>query len=171
MTAEPGPGVPEDDETLLAELRRIAREADPVPPDALAAARAALTTRDLDRLLADLVADSAVPAAAAASAGLETFEPVRSAVDDPATRRLLSFTGAGVEINLEIEPDEAALLIFGQVTGATVGSCRLEHARGERHVPLDALGRFLVTGVGHGPVRLHVRTASGADVATAWVTV
>ncbi|MFD0744362.1 hypothetical protein ACFQ1L_23015 [Phytohabitans flavus] len=48
-----------DDDALMAELRRIAAEVDPVPPSVIEAARAAIFTRHLDHELAELVADSA----------------------------------------------------------------------------------------------------------------
>ena len=162
---------PADDE-LVAELRRVASTIDPVPDDVRTAARAAISTRDLDRQLADLIADSAggddeVQGSAAA------FEQVRTWTGDgPASSRLLSFAGGDVQVDLEVSEHGDGVDVMGQFTGASIGECVLEYANGER-LPLevDSLGRFLVNGVRRGPVRARCRSTDGAAVTTAWVTI
>jgi hypothetical protein len=148
------------DDALLASLRRVAADVDPVPESVLAAARAAILTRDLDSQLAALVADSD-----AASPELE-FEQVRSAV----AGRLLSFEGAGVQVDVEVTAGSRGLSLMGTVSGAGVSDCVLEGADGgRRELRLDPLGRFMVEAVPAGPARLRCTSAAGSGVITAWV--
>ena len=165
------------DDQLVGELRRIASEIDAVPDDVRAAAQAAITTRDLDSELAALVADSAAPIAD--SAPHETsdptspaFEPVRSGSEGAGGSRLLSFAGSGVQVDLEVTERGGRLDLIGVFTGASTDGCVLEFAAGERHVlDVDTLGRFIVNGVGRGPVRARCRSTAGARIITAWVTI
>jgi hypothetical protein len=148
------------DDALLARLRHVAAEADPVPEAVLAAARAAILTRNLDSQLANLVADSDT-----ATTELE-FEQVRSA----AGGRLLSFEGAGVQVDVEVTGRPGGLSLIGTVTGAGTPDCVLEAADGgRREVRLDSLGRFMLDAVPAGPARLRCQTATGAGVITSWV--
>jgi hypothetical protein len=148
---------PDEDDLLLDRLRRVAAEADAVPENVLAAARAALATRDPDLELARLVADSA-------EAG---FEPVRSG---PVAARLLAFDGGGVRVDLDVEVAGGRTVLIGHLTGAD--ACVLERGDGGRQlVPLDELGRFRVGGVRPGPLRLRCRGPAGRTVTTSWVTV
>ena len=163
---------PSKDDELVADLRRVASVIDPVPDEVRAAARAAISTRDLDRQLAELIADSAGgddeargPAAA--------FEQVRTwSGDGPASSRLLSFAGGDVQVDLEVSEHGDGVDVIGQFTGASIEECVLEYANGVR-LPLevDSLGRFLVNGLLHGPVRARCRSTDGTAVTTAWVTI
>jgi hypothetical protein len=148
-----------DDDALLAQLRRIAAEADPVPDAVRAAALAALTTRDLDAELAHLVGDSAVE---------DAFEPVRAG---PIGSRLLSFAGGGVQVDLEISPHGGQVALMGQLTGADETGCTLERAGSAEPVRVDPLGRFLAGPLDRGPIRLRCRSTTGEPVLTAWVAV
>jgi len=152
------------EEADLANLRRIARDIDPVPDEVFAAARAAIITRDLDAELAALVADSAA---------LEDelrYEPVRTAPAEAADTRLLSFDGGGVRVDLEVSGQADQLTVVGQLIGAADRGCVLEQSDGRVHdVEVDSLGRFVLTGVTPGPARLRFRSASGGPVSTPWV--
>jgi hypothetical protein len=151
-----------DDGRLLSELRRVAAQVDSVPEVVLAAARAAIITRDLDAELAVLVGDSM------ASAG---FDPVRAAPEAPAGNRVLSFTGGGVQVDLEVTEYGDQVTLIGQLTGAAPEGCVLEYANGRSHqLELDALGRFLARAE-PGPLRVRCRSTDGTRVTTAWVTV
>jgi len=162
-----------EDDDLLAELRRVAAAVDPVPEVVWASAQAAISTRDLDRHLADLIADSARPSSegAADDAGADAFENVRTwNGDGPASSRLLSFANGDVHVDLEVSEHGQALLVIGQFTGAAREECGLEFADGERlALDVDDLGRFLVDGVRRGLVRARCRSATGEPVVTAWV--
>ncbi|GIF72418.1 hypothetical protein [Asanoa siamensis] len=151
---------PESD--LLGAYRRIAAIVDPPPADVLAAARAAFLTRDLDGAIAVLVADSR------ASVG---YQPVRAEPDQAQGHWLLTFEGGGIRADLEVGEDAAGLRLLGLLSGTAEGDCELEQAGVRRPVEVDALGRFVVAGVSHGPIRLRCRAADGTRVTTAWVTI
>jgi hypothetical protein len=161
------------DDELLGVLRRLAAEVDPVPEIVGAAARAAINTRDLDRQLAVLIADSA------AAQGLEPdadpafeFEEVRAGGSGGESLRLLTFAVGDVQVDLEVNDHGDRLDLIGQFTGASTQECELEYADGGRHpLEVDDLGRFLASGVGRGAVRARFRSASGAPMTTAWVTI
>jgi hypothetical protein len=153
-----------DDDALLAELRRVAAEADGLPAGVLSAARAAITARDLDGELAVLVGDSRM-------AGDLAYEPVRAA-DAAQGVWLLSFEGGGVLVDMEVRDDGGVVRLVGQLSGAAADDCHLETSAGQRRsIEVDDLGRFLVYDVPHGPVRLQCRALDGTRVTTAWVTV
>lgn len=151
-----------DDDALLGQLRSLASDLDPVPPDVMTAARAAIDLRTLDGELADLVADSA-----AADVPDLAYAPTRdSATED----RMLSFDGGGVHIDIEVVQEDDVLTVVGQLTGADPGDCVLERGDGSTvPVRLDELGRFMLAGVPAGPVRLHCRSPHGHRVRTVWI--
>jgi len=150
-----------DDDLLMAELRRIAAEVDPVPPGVIEAARAAIATRHLDHELAELIADSAD-----ADSGL-LFESVRG--PGMAESRLLTFDGGGVQVDVDLAPMGPGLRVIGQFTGA-VTECAVERGDGGAvEVAVDELGRFVVDGVPPGPIRLRYRSEIGQLVRTAWL--
>ena len=151
-----------DDDEMIAALRRVAAEVDPVPDDVRDAAHAAIGTRDLDGELAALVADSAAEGA---------FEQVRGGTAGAPTRRLLTFAHGDVQVDVEVSDQREWVDLIGQFTGASTEDCMLEHANGgRRELEVDSLGRFMVTGVPRGAVRARFRSADGASMTTAWVT-
>ena len=155
----------DDDDALLARLRTIAAETDAVPDAVIAAARAAIETRNLDNELAALIADSA------ATTPDQTFEAVRGGLPGSVAERLLSFEGGGVQVELEVARRGDGLTLIGQVIGVVPGECVLERGTGrDQTVDLDELGRFLAEGVPAGPARLRCRSSTGRTVVTAWVS-
>jgi hypothetical protein len=150
-----------DDDALMADLRRIAAEVDPVPPGVVDAARAAIATRHLDHELAVLVADSAE-----AGAGL-LYESVRG--PGAAESRLLTFEGGGVQVDVDLAPSGRGLRLIGQFTGA-VAECGVERGDGGSvEIDVDELGRFVADDVPAGPIRLRYRPEAGPVVRTAWL--
>lgn len=150
-----------DDDALMAALRRVAAEVDPVPPAVVEAARAAILTRHLDHEIAELVADSAD-----ADAGL-LYEAVRG--PGAAESRLLTFDGGGVQVDVDLAPAGPGLRVIGQFTGP-VTECGVERGDGGAvEVDVDELGRFVVDGVPPGPIRLRYRSGVGQLVRTAWL--
>ena len=55
------------------------------------------------------------------------------------------------------------------MTGA-VGDVEVEQAGRRTTIPLDEAGRFVLSGLPAGPLRLHLRAEDGTSVATSWVT-
>ncbi|MDX6279676.1 MAG: hypothetical protein QOH03_747 [Kribbellaceae bacterium] len=156
----------DEDDELMAQLSRMAGELDAVPEHVAAAARAAISTRDLDSELAELVADSS-----ATEPELE-FELVRRGAADAGQDRLLSFDSGDLQVELEVVQDGSNLTLIGQVIGTAPVECSLEYADSRRiALPTDELGRFLVDGLTGGPIRVRCRSATGASVNTAWVMV
>jgi hypothetical protein len=153
-----------DDDALLSQLRRTAADADPVPETVLAAARAAIETRHLEARLARLVADSAM---AGEDAALGT---VRGNAPGTAAERMLLYENDEIEIDVAVREESGSLTVMGTVVGADGDTCVVERADGRGHpLELDALGRFVLTGLSGGPLRLRCRSGSGSPVVTEWV--
>ena len=147
----PDPG----DEALLARLRRIAAEADPVPEMVIQAARSAFGLRELD---AELVRDSAVDVPATTVRG--------------AAPRLLSFEFGDVAVECEITERALRRDILGQLVGANAAGVAAEvPGAAAVTVPVDERGRFSVRDLPAGPVRLRCRLADGTTVVTSWAAV
>jgi hypothetical protein len=156
-----------DDDALIAELRRIAGEADGTPSMVTDAAHAAIIARDLDGEHAVLVGDSL-----ATSDDDLAFDAVRGDRDGGQGDWMLSFSGRGVQVDIEVGDDRGAVRLVGQVAGAEITECFLEFADGERReLDVDEIGRFIVQGARHGPVRLKCRSTDGTQVTTTWVNV
>jgi hypothetical protein len=156
--------VPDDDDELVAELRRILAELDPVPDPVRIAARAALDWRTLDGELAALVHDS------------EVDEPLVAVRGDAGPRTLRFETGdLEIEVEAESQAGERTLRITGQLVPpqtarigiATGGALVLTRA--------DDRGRFAAVGIEPGRVRLRCWLDSAPDggrlVETAWLVI
>src|SRR4051794_31054557 len=110
------------DDDLLIELRRVVQEADPVPEAVIAAAQAAIATRDLDGELAGLVADSA------GGHGRPALAEAVRAGHQGGGARLLSFAAGPVQLDLDVIQRGRVRDITGQITGAAADGCVLEYA-------------------------------------------
>ncbi|GIG88637.1 hypothetical protein [Plantactinospora endophytica] len=143
------------DDELVDRLRAIAVRVDP-PPDFVAElARAALSTRRIDEVLAELVHDS-------------TTELPALARSDDEQLRLLSFEHGAVSIELQVHTVDGTVSIRGLVDGAT-GDVTVETSRGSREAPVDEEGWFTVDGLATGVLRLRV-PAGDTTVTTSWIT-
>jgi hypothetical protein len=145
-----------EDDFLLAELRRVAAAADPVPGHVRLAAAAAITFRDPDAALAELVGDS--------STGLG-YETVRA---DRAGEQLLSYELDGTRAELEVTATGDGPVLTGQLIEAGGPDCELETAGGRQTVDVDEYGRFLLTDLPAGPARLRFRSPAGRKIVTPW---
>jgi hypothetical protein len=152
------------DDELIARLRRIAAEADPVPPVLLSAARAAFALRDIDARVADLVRDSLVDAPAT---------PVRAGGTARGEEaRMLSFEVGSTAIECEVMARAGERDIRGQLSGAQASTIEAEVAGCPPvSVTLGAHGWFTVYGLPSGPFRLRCRTADGETLVTSWTSV
>jgi hypothetical protein len=152
---------PDKPDELLEELRRLADEVDPVPPEVNAYARAALGWRRIDSELAELLSDSALDPQWATLA--------RSGV---AQARSVTFRAEDLEIDLEIHDDASGLVLLGQLAPPVPAS--LEVQRDDASIPAtaqaDKLGRFRIALTEGGRIRLRVlREAPAGQVETSWI--
>jgi hypothetical protein len=148
------PGNPSDDE-LLAELRDIAAETDPVPEPLLDAARMAFELRDVDAMLAELVHDSAVDAPAMAIRG-------------GGTERILSFAVRALAVECQITARGSHRDLLGQLVGGRTEQMDVQVTGAVSTVPVNDAGRFSVRGLPAGPFRLRCRLADGTGLVTSW---
>lgn len=147
----------DDDDELIAELRRVAGRADPVPDHVRQAAAAAFAFRDPDAALAELVGDSGTGVG---------FETVRA---DRADDHVLSYELDGSRAELEVTSTGDGPVLTGQLLDATPEDCELETGDGDRlWIAVDEYGRFLLTQVPSGPARLRFRSLDGAAIVTPW---
>jgi hypothetical protein len=145
-----------DDDTLLARLARSLDELDPVPADALAAARSAVRLGRADEALAELVFDSLTTEPVVAMRGATVLEA-----------RGLEFVAGGYRLDVELVDDGGVVL--GQLDPGEAARVDLETDAGVTSETADDLGRFRFTGA-RGPLRLRVITSSGQVVLTPWIT-
>jgi hypothetical protein len=144
-----------DDDDLLAALRAATRARSQVPPEFVQAGQDAYARRTVDAELAALTFDSGRAPEAAGT---------RS---DSASIRALTFTSAGVTI--EVEVTENALI--GQVIPPWGGTVEAQTRDGTATAaPVDGIGCFSVEPVPPGPFRLRYRSQQAADVVTSWIT-
>ena len=138
-----------DDDALLAELRGMADFVDPVPPEAIAAARSAFAWRTMDAELAELTADTSVDVGLVGVRSAET--PV-----------MLTFDSAGLTVEVELLEAGGRRRLMGQLVPPGPGTVEVRHRAGVATVAVDEVGRFSVDDVVAGPVSL--RCSSGAGV-------
>lgn len=142
---------------LLAELRQMTAMSDPVPPDAVLAARSAFAWRRMDAELAELTADSSVDLELAGVRGV-------------ATPTVLTFDGPGLSVEVEIVEMVGTRRILGQVVPPGPGQVDVRHRDGVITVALDEVGRFSADAIAAGPVSLRC-TAVSTVVETDWFLV
>jgi hypothetical protein len=145
-----------DDDGLLVQLARSLDQLDPVPPDARAAARAALQLGRADDALAELVYDS-----------LAQGRGVAMRSDMLVEARSLEFVAGGYRLDVELIDDDGVVL--GQLDPADAAQVALETEAGVQHATADGLGRFRFTGA-RGPLRVRVTIDTGQVILTPWIT-
>ncbi|WP_289009839.1 hypothetical protein [uncultured Thermomonospora sp.] len=141
-----------------AELLQLVRAAfaayDPVPQHVLADARAALRWREADAAPARLV---------------ETGQDRRTPVLRETGARLLTFTGGGLTVELEVSGAGPAYQLAGQLLPPAQALVRVRHTGGELAGHAEAAGQFVVEGVPAGPVSLLILPDGGSPVVTDWI--
>jgi hypothetical protein len=146
------------DDALLADLRAVLDEVDPMPAQVAVEASALFGLRRLDEQLAELVRDSAED-----RGGL-------LAVRGEGDVRLISFETGPVTVELQVTERGPVRDLVAQVTGAVVVGAEVETSSGRRTVPIeDSL--FTAEGIPAGLLRLRLRTGAGRDLVTSWVRV
>jgi hypothetical protein len=147
---------------LLAQIREVLDETDPVPQFLLEAARETYTWRTIDAELAELTGDSLLEGAA-----------VRSS----RAPRLLTFTAEAATLVVEVaEHVRGASLgrrLLGQILSPRPADIEVRHAQGTFSVMADEYGRFRAEAVPTGPISLACRFGGAVkpQLVTSWVTI
>jgi hypothetical protein len=160
MTAKRGDDGNHED--LLAELRLLANEVDPVPAEVTSFADAALGWRRIDAELAELLSDSLLESRSAA--------PTRSGVS---RARSVTFRAPDLNIDVEVSDEDAGAILLGQLAPPATASIDVQ--RGDASiaatVEADAIGRFRIELSERGRIRLRVQRESQPPVETSWITI
>ena len=152
----PGTDLNPADRRLLAEVRTVLDQVDPVPDAVLTSARAALTWLTIDAELAALAEDTALASAGVRSSGL--------------TRSVTFESDAGV-LAFEVSGDGDVRQIVGQADRPA--DLTVRHNGDPITVATDEQGRFRIDGVLAGPVSLHCvfRDTPESPIVTSWIVV
>jgi len=142
---------------MFATLRNVLDHADPVPQAVVEAARAAYTWRTIDAELAELTADSAM-----ATAGVRSTS----------APRLLTFEGAGVEVEVEVAQTGSTRHLSGQLVPTGPAQVTVRWSGGTQETTADNLGRFAFDRVPAGSVSLAIlRAGSEQPIVTSWISI
>jgi hypothetical protein len=142
-------GGDETDNALLAELRILAAQGDPIPPEAIASARSAIAWRTMDAELAELTSDPTP------HHQLADVRSLRSPI-------LLTFEATSLTVEVEILETATGRRMIGQLAPPVAGEIEVRHGAGTTTVAADQVGRFRVEDVAAGPVSL--RCSAGSQV-------
>jgi hypothetical protein len=153
------------DEPLVAELRELFMQTDPVPALVTELAKASLGWRRLDAELAELLSDSLLEQGTPAGvrgggAGL----PVRS----------VRFRASANTIDLDVHVDGQQRTLLGQITPPVSAEIEVETTAGTiASVQSDELGRFRAKLPEAGRIRLVISDGPqfGPHVVTSWITI
>jgi hypothetical protein len=140
-----------DDTELLDLVGQVLDSTDPVPPDAVAAARSA-DWASIDADLAELTFDSLLDESAVALRDVDSH------------LRSLTYIAGDRTVEIDVTADE----VVGRVEPAGDIPVEVVQRTGRRQVRVDDLGRFRAP-VGPGPLRLQL-SLPGGPTTTPWVT-
>jgi hypothetical protein len=146
--------LPDDD--LVRALARAVAVHDPVPPELVTFAREAFTWRTVDAELAELAADS--------------WETAGAGLRGAADVRLLSFSAGHQQLDVELLTDGPSRRVVGELSPGRPARVVLEHAGGSLTEDADELGRFLLSGVPAGRIRVRCEPLDGPAIITPWLT-
>lgn len=148
------------DEELLAHLRAVAAIIDPVPDEAVLAARSALAYLRMDAELAQLTFDSATEQ--------KELAGVRA---EPAGARLLTFQAGVSQVDVEVVADGPRRRLVGQCLPASQLEVTIRRPDDEATIATDDLGRFVLE-VPAGPISLRCTWPhTDQAIETAWVVI
>ncbi|MGH8901629.1 MAG: hypothetical protein ACRDYA_08070 [Egibacteraceae bacterium] len=150
----------ERDEQLLAELRRVAQQIDPVPPWVTQAARAAFAWRRADAQLAQLAYDSVLD------------DRCLAAIREGHEQRQLRFEANGLSVDVEVASAGCRRQINGHLTPSQLARIEIRHSEGITTVKTtDEFGRFTADDLPSGPMSLRcwVGPTKARIVDTSWI--
>jgi len=139
---------------LLTELRMMTLLLDPVPPEAVAAARSAIAWRTMDSELAELTDDTSV-------------DPRLAGVRSAAAPTLLTFDASDLTVEVEVLDDVRGRRLMGQLVPPGPGEVEVRHGGGRFAVAADEMGRFSASHIASGPVSLRCQVGARV-VETDW---
>lgn len=134
-------------EAAAAELRQLASLLDPVPAEAIAAARSAIAWRTMDVELAELTADT-------------SFDADSAGVRSDAAPTMLTFDAPGLTVEVEVLEDARSRRFLGQLVPPGAGEVEIRHGGGRVVGAADELGRFSASGIAPGPVSLRCQVGA-----------
>lgn len=146
-----------EDAKLLRRVGVMFDHIDPVPDAVVAGARSAFAWRDMDAQLAQLIDDEQL---------------VGSATRAHGEHRLLTFEAPGMTVAIEATEVGGTRKLIGQLVPSGPHHVALESAvqTGQSlTAPVDHLGRFSLSAVPAGLVRLRCTMPDGTQVVTEWV--
>jgi hypothetical protein len=143
-----------EEERLIARLRRGLEESEPVPTDVGEFARAAFSWRDIDADLAELEFDS-----------VDEEQPV--GVRSSATARMVSFQAG--QWMLDVEHDPIAGRLIGAISPRAEYRVELHTAGAVFTIASDDAGRFEADGVNAGPLSMILHFNDRQVIKTQWV--
>jgi hypothetical protein len=171
----------DDDDLLVATLKRALRPAASIPESFVAAGKAAFAWRTIDAELAALTYDSAQQSDKPLDPADVDDQLVGASRADSAPLRALTFASAELTIEVEVTHDA----LFGQLVPPQPGRVDVCVANGAANgvadgeaitdVPIDEVGCFIIRPVPSGSFRLRCHTdpagpSAGATVLTGWMT-
>jgi hypothetical protein len=143
-----------DDDQLLAALRRALREED-VPPKVVQQAKDAYGWLGVDEELAALAYDS------------DESDRLVGVRTEAAPLRTMIFATERLTIELQVTNDA----LHGQLIPPQSGEVELDPGGGDRsRASIDPLGAFVLRPIPPAPFRLHCRTAEDGSAMTTWIT-
>ncbi len=131
------PVAPEEQEQLLAELRQLWLQVDPMPPDLVDRVLFALELEQLDLTELTMQADL-----------------VGSGARGDEVARTITFASPTLTVMVTVQPQEAGVRLDGWIAEPGVRAVLLRSAEGEQRLVSDELGRFVVAQVARGRVQL-----------------
>ncbi|HEV2346821.1 MAG TPA: hypothetical protein VGS97_22155 [Actinocrinis sp.] len=146
-----------EDAKLLRRVGAMLDHLDPVPDAVRAAARSAFAWCDMDARLARLIDEELL---------------VGSATRAHGEAKLLTFEAPGMTVAIEATEINGARKLIGQLVPSGPHHVALETAAQSGQqltAPVDHLGRFTLTSVPAGLIRLRCTLPDGAQVVTEWV--
>lgn len=152
---------PADDE-LEHELRQLAARLDPVPSELVQAATEALSWRNIDAELAELVFDSLL--------STDQATLVRSSPG----HRLVSFQTPELTIDVEVTSTASGRDVMGQITPPQRATVEIRHRAGVVSTDADERGCFRSASVQTGPISLRLRPAADGSrppIVTDWLSI
>lgn len=156
MTERDLPVLSPEDMALLRELREVFEAIDPVPHYVVEMGKAAFSLRNLEADLMELV----------------QFAPELAQMRETATSRLHVFELGDVTLDVELTVSGATCSVLGELSApyaAGDASVTVQTAARRFEVTTDEAGRFEVTGIPLGMLRILVRPTDGAALTTPWI--